>query len=103
MVTIIETSLIEVNGQITDIQSRVVEVESWKDYVFCLKNSVPMGLKDFVGGLYGNSLSKRELGNRLSFYSDDHMVNLTFRSPEDDNSVIERKLAYRVRSQEDDY
>lgn len=103
MVKIIETSLIEVDNQIIDIQSRVIEVKSWDDYVFYLKGSVPIEYKDIIGVLHGKSLSSRENGNRLSFYSDDHMVNLTFRSREDKDNVIERKLAYRVYHQDDQY
>ena len=101
MVKIIETSLIEVDGQISDIQSRVIEVRSWEDYVFCLKGSVPVEYKDTIGGLYGKSLPSSEMYNTISFYSDNHMVNITLQTKSE--NVIQRKLAYRVYHQDDQY
>ncbi len=58
MVKIIETNILTRRGEITDHESRVIEVESWEQYVEEIKNGVSVDRNDIIGTLDGASLRR---------------------------------------------
>ena len=92
MIAIIETNLsIDTTNTIKDFQSRVIEVESWNNYIQEIKECRTIERSSVLGNLYGVSISRESKVENL-FYDDVHLscdvINrFGFRT---------KKLVYRV-------
>ena len=93
---VIETNLsMNDKGQITDHQSRIIQVESWEKYIREIKNGETMYRMSYLGSLHGCSLPKFCRVENLVF-DDFHMscdVHHTFFK---DMKVATKKFAYLV-------
>ncbi|MDD4779070.1 MAG: hypothetical protein PHT02_00505 [Tissierellia bacterium] len=73
MIKVIETNLsIQVDNTIIDHQSRVIEVESWKDYIEEIKSAKTVIRNSVIGALHGATIPKEAKIENL-IYDDFHL------------------------------
>lgn len=92
MIKIIETNLsLDACNEIKDHQARVIEVESWEDYINEIKENKSIIRNSYLGNLHGTTISSQSI-----------VVNLTYDNKHLDCDIINRfgfiirKLAYLV-------
>ena len=92
MEKVIETNLMLKQGcDIKDHQSRVIEVESWDEYLDEIKNGKCVTRMACIGNMYGCTIPKG--CNVLDFVSDENHASCTVVLW---NGTITKKLMYRV-------
>jgi len=91
MIKVIETNLsLDDNENIVDHQSRVIEVESWEDYIEEIKENISVFRKSISGCLSGYTISKKsEISNII--YDEFHLSCDTYNSA----GAKSKKLAYK--------
>ncbi|MEL3959506.1 hypothetical protein NST17_20350 [Caldifermentibacillus hisashii] len=73
MVKVIETNLsLQVNNDIIDHQSRVIEVDSWESYVNEIKECKTVTRNSIIGNLHGTTLPRESRVDNLQ-YDDFHL------------------------------
>ena len=73
MIQIIETNLfMDNNNNITDHQSRVIEVESWDKFIDEIKNCRCVMRSAVLGSLYGNTVPRSSKVENL-IYDEKHL------------------------------
>ena len=96
MIKVIETNLSVVldegNTIIKDHQSRVIEVDSWKEYVLEIMNEESVSRKCILGSLHGNTLPNNAIVDNL-VYDDNHLSCDVYNR----FGIMSKKLGYRVR------
>lgn len=91
MAKIIETNLSIGNyGEILDHQSRVIEVDSWEDYVNEIRNGVSIERNDLYGTLHGRSIQSNVTIE--NFQSDNHHLECDVQN----DRFKSKKLAYLI-------
>jgi len=93
MIKVIETNLsIDENNIIKDHQSRVIEVESWEEYVQEIKDAKSVSRSSFLGSLHGKTLPTSSVVEIISsddFHLDCDVVNRY--------GILSKKLDYMIR------
>jgi len=93
MIKIIETNLsIDENNIIKDHQSRVIEVESWDEYVQEVKDAKSVSRSSVLGSLHGNTIPSSAVVEIISsddFHLDCDVVNRY--------GILSKKLAYVIK------
>jgi len=92
MVKIIETNLLIQNGEIIDHQSRVIEVESWEDFINEIKNSKTIIRNSCLGNSPGCIIPKQSRIENLIY--DDIRLSCDIYNYE---GVKTKKLAYLIK------
>jgi len=73
MIKVIETNLsIDEENTIKDHQSRVIEVESWKEYIEEIKDAKSVSRSCFIGSLHGNTIPQ-EVRTENLVHDDNHL------------------------------
>jgi len=92
MIKIIETNLlINLVGEIKDHQARVIEVESWEEYIQEIKDVKSVSRNCFIGILHGTTIP-REVGVENLVYDDDHLSYYII----NEYGIPSKKLAYKA-------
>lgn len=92
MIKIIETNLsIDENNIIRDHQSRVIEVDSWDEYIQEIKNSKAIYRSSIIGSLHGNTIQNDSKVENL-IYDDFHLSCDVINR----YGIISKKLAYLI-------
>lgn len=95
IVKIIETN-ITYDGygkEISDFQSRVIEVDNWKNYVEEIRQCKSVTRQSYLGSMYGESFPRYHQEVEL-FESNDFQIRVDFYNG---NGARMTKLAYLVR------
>jgi len=92
MIKVIETNLsIDGENTIKDHQSRVIEVNSWEEYIQELKDAKAVHRNSIIGSLHGNTIqsdSKVENLKYDDFHLDCEVINRF--------GIMSRKLVYKL-------
>lgn len=93
-IKVIETNLSIQNGEISDYQSRVIEVNSWEDYCKAFKeyNGVAIGWFNSITNMVGNSIPQNVEILNLTY--DDYHLTCDFKQK---NGWLKKKLSYRSK------
>ena len=92
MVQIIETNIsLTSNNAFIDFQSRVIEVKSWKSYVYELMEGESVSRKSSLGNMYGESLPRNV--DIYHFEHDERHLSFSFYNK---LGVKMKKLAYLI-------
>jgi len=92
MIKVIETNLsVDRENTIKDYQSRVIEVESWEDYVQEIKYSKAIYRSSIIGSLHGNTIQSDSKIENLT-YDDFHLICDVINR----YGIMSKKLAYKV-------
>jgi len=90
---VIETNLsIDNENTIKDHQSRVIEVDSWEDYIQEIKDAKSVSRNSVLGNLHGNTIPSSSVVEIISlddFHLDCDIVNRY--------GILSKKLAYRIK------
>ena len=92
MIKVIETNL-STDGEntIKDHQSRVIEINSWEDYIQEIKDAKAVSRKSILGNLHGNTIQSDSKTQNL-IYDDFHLsCDIINRF-----GIMSKKLAYKV-------
>ena len=90
MIKVIETNVMFKDIETPcDVQSRIIEVDNWNDYVNEIKNQEQVNRHSWIGNLYGVSFPK---GSTMKYFdADDRCLICTFYRF---NNVLQMKTAY---------
>ena len=90
MIKIIETNIIFKNLETPcDVQSRIIEVKSWDDYVDEIKKQKQVNRHSLLGDLYGSSFPK---GATMKYFDvNEHRLICTFYTFD---NTLQMKTAY---------
>ena len=93
MIKVIETNLsIDNENTIKDHQSRVIEVDSWEDYIQEIKDAKSVSRNSVLGSLHGNTIPNNAVVEIISlddFHLDCDIVNRF--------GILSKKLVYRIK------
>jgi len=93
MIKVIETNLsVDNENTIKDHQSRVIEVESWEDYIQEIKDAKSVSRNSVLGNLHGNTIPSSAVVEIISlddFHLDCDIVNRF--------GILSKKLAYMIK------
>ena len=93
MIKVIETNLsVDNENTIKDHQSRVIEVESWEDYIQEIKEAKSVSRNSVLGSLHGNTIPNNAVVEIISlddFHLDCDIVNRF--------GILSKKLVYRIK------
>ena len=74
MILVIETNLsLDKEDNIKDYQSRVIEIESWDDFINEVKEAKCIIRSAYLGGMYGNTIPRSAKVENL-IYDDFHLT-----------------------------
>lgn len=97
MIKVIETNLsIYPDGEntIKDFQSRVIEVDSWDEYVQEIKDAKPVIRHSVIGSLHGTTIPHNSIVENIShdhFHLDCDVINRF--------GIMSKKLAFKVEGE----
>lgn len=92
MIKVIETNLsVNLDGEIKDHQSRVIEVESWEEYVQEIRNEEFIERKSIIGNLHGKTIPSDVIVDNL-VYDDKHLSCDIYNR----HGIMSKKLAYKA-------
>jgi len=93
MIKVIETNLsIDEENTIKDHQSRVIEVDSWEEYIQEIKDAKSVSRNSVLGSLHGNTIPSSavvEITSLDDFHLDCDIVNRY--------GILSKKLAYMIQ------
>lgn len=93
MIKVIETNLsLDYEDNIKDHQSRVIEVESWDDFINEVKEAKCITRSAYLGGMYGTTIPRSAKVENLT-YDDSHLMCDVYNYA----GQKTKKLAYRIK------
>lgn len=93
MIKVIETNLsVNLDGEIKDHQSRVIEVESWGGYIQEIINKESIERRSIIGSLHGKTIPSHDVNVHNLKHNDFHLSYDLYNK----FGLWAKKLAYRV-------